>query len=222
MSAVEQLTMASPRSARFWDRIAEGYAEKPVADEAAYQEKLRITREHLRPDMELLEFGCGTGSTALAHAPYVKHILATDLSSNMIEIAERKAEAANVTNVDFRRTAFDEFDAPDGSYDAVLGLSILHLLRDRHAAIAKVHRMLKPGGVFVSSTVCLGDSIAFLFKYVGPIGRLLGLMPLVRVFTRKDLERNLTAAGFAIEHAWQPGNEKSKFKGVFIVARKPG
>ena len=46
-------------SARFWDRIAARYARKPVADEAAYQKKLAVTREYLRPDMEVLEFGCG-------------------------------------------------------------------------------------------------------------------------------------------------------------------
>ena len=59
---------------KFWDRHAERYAKSPVADEASYQKKLQVTREYLRPDMEILEFGCGTGSTAITHAPYVKHI----------------------------------------------------------------------------------------------------------------------------------------------------
>lgn len=53
------------RSTRFWDRIAARYARKPVADEAAYQKKLAVTREYLRPDMEVLELGCGTGFTYL-------------------------------------------------------------------------------------------------------------------------------------------------------------
>ncbi|MCW5699614.1 MAG: class I SAM-dependent methyltransferase [Rhodospirillales bacterium] len=203
-------------TARFWDRIAERYAKKPVADEAAYQKKLQITRDYFRPDMEVLEFGCGTGSTALVHAPFVKHILATDISANMIEIAERKAKAGNVTNVDFRRGGFDELEAADSRYDVVLGLSILHLLADRDEAISKVHRLLKPGGVFVSSTPCIGDSMAF-FKFIGPIGRVLGLLPLLRVFTVTDLKTSLIGAGFEIEHEWQPG----KRKGVFIVARKP-
>jgi len=62
------------QSVKFWDKIAERYSRQPVADEAAYQKKLQVTREYLKPDMEVLEFGCGTGSTAIAHAPYVKHI----------------------------------------------------------------------------------------------------------------------------------------------------
>ncbi len=215
MTAMEQPTMSLPPTARFWDRIAERYAKKPVADEATYQKKLQITRANLRPDMDVLEFGCGTGSTALAHAPFVKRILATDISAKMIEIAERKAKAANVANVDFRCVGIDEFDAADGRYDAVLGLNILHLVADRDAVISKVHSMLRPGGVFVSSTACLGDSLA-VFTYIGPIGRILGLLPFLRVFTLKDLETSFLAAGFEIEQTWQPG----KHKGVFIVARK--
>ena len=202
---------------RFWDRIAERYARKPVADEAAYQRKLEVTRGYLRPEMEILEFGCGTGSTALVHAPQVKHILAIDISAKMIEIARGKAEAAGVENVSFEQATIDHFSAPEGRFDAVLGLSILHLLEDKAAVIAKVHRMLKPGGVFVSSTACLGDTMKW-FKLVGLLGAALGLIPKVAVFRVKDLEDSLTAAGFEIDHQWQPG----KGKAVFIVAKKAG
>ena len=204
-------------STKFWDKVAERYAKRPVPDEAVYQKKLQVTRESFRPDMRVLEFGCGTGSTAIAHAPYVQHIQAIDISAKMIDIARRKADAADVGNVTFEQSTIDDFSAPDRSFDAVLGLSILHLLEDKDAVIAKVHRLLKPGGVFVTSTVCLGDTMAW-FKFVGPIGKALGLMPMVRVFTVQDLVASLTGAGFRIDHQWQPG----KGKAVFIVAQKAG
>jgi len=203
------------QSARFWDKIAERYSKRPVADEAAYQKKLQVTREYLLPDMEVLEFGCGTGSTAIAHAPHVKHILAIDISSKMIEIAQGKADAKNVENVTFRRSTIDELSAPDQGFDAVLGLSILHLLANKDEVIAKVHKMLKPGGIFVSSTACIGDTMKF-FKVIAPIGNFFGLMPMLKVFTTKELEESLTVAGFAIDYQWQPGKGKS----VFIVAKK--
>ena len=203
------------QSSRFWNRIAERYAKRPVADEAAYQKKLRVTREYLQPDMEVLEIGCGTGSTAIAHAPYVKHILAIDISSKMIEIARGKAEADNVENITFKIAAIDELNDADQTFDAVLGLSILHLLENKEDTIAKVHKMLKPGGIFVTSTACIGDTMKF-FRVVAPIGKFLGLMPLVKVFTTKELEDSLTNASFAIYYQWQP----SKGKSVFIVAKK--
>lgn len=115
-------------SARFWDRIAERYSRQPVADEAAYQRKLQVTREYLRPDSEVFEFGCGTGSTALAHAPHVRRIHAIDISSRMIEIARGKADRAPAENVTFERSTIEQVEVSDQSFDVVLGLSILHLL----------------------------------------------------------------------------------------------
>ena len=202
-------------SAKFWDRIANRYSKRPVADEESYQEKLRVTRTYFRPDMEVLEFGCGTGSTAINHSPCVGHIHAIDISSKMIEIAQGKADEGNVSNVTFEQSTIEGFSVPDQSLDAVLGLSILHLLENKEGAIEKVHRMLKPGGVFVTSTTCLGDSLKF-FKLIAPVGKFLGLMPLVRVFTTGELVASLTDAGFEIDHQWQPG----KGEAMFIVAKK--
>ena len=91
----------------------------------------------------------------------------------------------------------------------------MHLLENKEEVIAKVHKMLKPGVIFVTSTMCLGDNMKW-FKVIAPIGKFLGLMPLVTVFTAKELSDSLTNGGFAIDYQWQP----SKDKAVFIVAKK--
>lgn len=204
-------------ASKFWDKTADKYARMPIADEAAYQHKLQATRALMRPEMEVLEFGCGTGSTAILHAPHVKEITAIDLSERMLEIARGKATAAGVDNIRFERATIDDYEAADGSFDLVLGMSIMHLVADRDAVIRKVHRLLKPGGHFVSSTACLGDTMAF-FKVIGPIGKALGFFPLLRVFKRAELVESIRAAGFEIFEDWQPG----KNKGVFVVAKKAG
>ncbi|MEO9876604.1 MAG: class I SAM-dependent methyltransferase [Anderseniella sp.] len=216
MTSTDYTADMTKPSSRFWDKIADRYARQPVKDETAYQEKLQLTQSYLRPDMKLLEFGCGTGTTALKHAPFVDRILATDISARMLEIAEQKAEAAGIGNVVFERAAIDDFTVPDNSFDVVLGMSILHLLADKDMVIAKVHNMLKPGGIFVSSTVCLGNTMSF-FKLIGPLGHALGVLPLLKVFTTQELVDNIRARGFDIEHEWSPGKGTS----VFIVARKP-
>ena len=165
--------------------------------------------------MEVMEFGCGTGSTAIAHAPYVKHILAIDFSKKMLEIAQGKAGANNVGNITFQRSGIEEFSAPDQSFDVVMAHSILHLLENRKMAISKVYDLLKPGGLFVSSTVCIGKKKSFL-RYVLPIGTFFGLLPLVRFIDAKELADDIIAAGFEIVHQWQPGESKA----VFIIAKK--
>jgi ubiquinone/menaquinone biosynthesis C-methylase UbiE len=210
-------TVAEP--SKFWDKHAKGYAKRPVADEAAYQKKLKVTQDYLKPDMEVLEFGCGTGTTALIHAPFVRHIHAIDISGKMIEIARDKAEAGGIKNVTFERASVEDLTAADATYDAVMGHSILHLLEDRKSAIASTHRMLKPGGVFITSTACLGEMMPALKAVLRAIlvaGRFFGLLPLVNFFTKDELERDLTDAGFRTDYQWQSGKGKS----VFIVAKK--
>ena len=202
-------------STKFWDKIADRYSKQPIADEASYQKKLKVTQDYFKPDMSVLEFGCGTGSTAIIHAPYVKHIRAIDISGNMIAIAKDKAEAQNIDNVTFEQLTIEELKVEDCTYDAVLGLSILHLLENKESAIAKVYKMLKPGGIFVTSTTCMGDAYSW-FKLIAPIGKALGFFPLVRVFTAQHLIESLTDAGLAIDYQWQP----SKDKAIFIIAKK--
>jgi ubiquinone/menaquinone biosynthesis C-methylase UbiE len=203
-------------SAKFWDKLAERYSKQPIADEPSYLKKLEITREYLKPDMEVIEVGCGTGSTAIIHAPFVKHIRAIDISSKMIEIAQRKADIENITNITFEKSAIDDLDVDNQSIDVVLALSILHLVENKDSVVQKIYDMLKPGGIFVSSTMCLQDDMKWL-KFITPVGQLLGLMPVIKFFTKKGLERCMAEQGFEIEYSWRPGRGKA----VFIVSKKP-
>lgn len=201
---------------KIWDRYAAGYYKRPIADPEVYEEKLRMTREHLKPDMDLLEFGCGTGGTAIRHAPHVHHIQAVDISEAMLDIGREQAAEAGVKNVWFERADIAEYEAAPNSYGAVLALSILHLVEDPVEIIARVNRWLKPGGVFVSSTACLGDKMGW-FRYFGPLGRALGRIPYVNVFKADYLVDVLVAGGFEVETHWQPKGSVA----VFVIARKP-
>jgi len=199
---------------RFWDKIADKYFSQPIADEAAYQEKLRLTREHLTPSSDVLEIGCGTGGTAIAHAPFVHSIHALDISERMLQIARAQAADRRVTNVTFEQADIADYAPPAGAYDAVLALSLLHLVEDRGAVLDKIKAALKPGGVFISSTACLGDRMGF-FRWIAPIGKALGRMPLVNVFTVSALEESLAAAGFEILRTWRV----EKGHTAFVIAR---
>ncbi len=200
---------------KFWNRHAAKYAKRPVPDQAVYEQKLNLTQQHLKPNMRLFEFGCGTGSTALIHAPLVEHITAIDVSDQMIAIAKNKAEQQNITNIDFLTSTIDDFDAGEQRFDVVLGLSILHLLKNTQQVVKQVSQMLNPGGLLVTSTPCLGDSMK-IFKWLGPIGRFLGLLPTLHVFDQQALERFMLNADFDIIHQWQPAPGKA----VFMIAQK--
>ena len=203
-------------AARFWNRIAKKYAKRPVGDEAAYERKLEITRGFLTPETEVFEFGCGTGTTARRHAPYAKHILAIDISPAMLDIARTMAKAQGVGNVTFREAGIGDFNAPDASFDMVMAHSVLHLLAERDSAITKAFRLLKPGGIFVSSTTCMADGFGFMHPIL-PFGRMIGFFPYVSVFSSDELRAAIERVGFEIVEDWRPGKRKA----TFLVARKP-
>lgn len=202
------------RAAKFWNRWAERYSKQPVANEEVYQVKLKRTQAHFDPSMTILEFGCGTGSTAITHSPFVKNIRAIDVSSKMIEIAKAKAAKQNIDNIDFEVTTLDDLVCEKNSMDAVLGLSILHLLPNWKESIANVQQLLKPNGIFVSSTPCMKH--LWPLRLLAPIAQFFGLIPSLSFFNPEELKNALTESGFDIEHFWQPG----KNTGVFIIARK--
>ena len=162
----------------------------------------------------MLEIGCGTGSTALLHAPFVKEILATDFADEMLDIARSKAEAEGITNVRFEHM---NADAIDGSFDVVMAMSVLQLVPNRAEVIERIFRVLKPGGHFISSTTCLMDEMWYLLPVL-PLGRIIGQIPYVAFFTADTLRKNLETAGFEIVEDWQPAPKKA----LFLVAKKPG
>jgi ubiquinone/menaquinone biosynthesis C-methylase UbiE len=201
--------------AEFWDGIAADYSERPIADIDSYERKLAATQALMRPDMRVLELGCGTGSTALAHAPHVARVEATDISSAMIAIGRDKAQRAAITNVGFRRAGVEDVDAPDGTFDMVLALNLLHLLPDRAAAMSKIHRLLKPSGLFVSSTVCLADRMWYL-RPVIPIMQWIGKAPYVSFIRSATVLREIEDSGFVPHEHWSHGRANS----LFVIARK--
>lgn len=202
-------------NAHFWNWIAKNYAKGSVADPTAYQKKLDLTRQYMAPDMRIAEIGCGTGSTAIAHAPFVQHIHASDISTNMLTIAKEKARAQGINNITFAHAKAEDLNHGEDSLDMVMAHSVLHLLTDKEATIAGIYKMLKPGGTFVSSTVCIANQWGP--KLFLPMGNFLGLLPLIRFFTPEGLLTSITDAGFEIVEQFQPNKDRA----IFIVARKP-
>lgn len=199
---------------RFWNRVAERYAARPVRDVAAYEAMLAEISGRLRPEDRVLEIGAGTGSTALRLAPQVRLWLATDLSSEMHRIACAKPGHASVQ---FRRAPADARHA-EAPFDAICAFHILHLVPDAKATLDALFAQLKPGGLLLSKTWCLAD-LPIWMKAILPLLRLRGWMPPAQALSAPDLRAMITAAGFAIE------TERTFGKGAhsrYIVARKPG
>lgn len=201
---------------KFWDNAAEKYAKSAVGNEKVYQEKLEATQKYFTPESEVLELACGTGSTSIHHAPLVKHILATDISNNMLDIGRRRASEAGIENITFEQATVENLQAQPASFDVVLALNILHLIDDPVAAVNKISSLLKPGGYFVSGTPCLGDVVFNYYRFIIPILRLLGKAPPVRYVKRSELEDSFRGAGLEIVFQRPP----AKGEAAFMIVKK--
>lgn len=206
----------------FWDGIADKYAATPIPDKDAYQYTLDRTRSYLQATDHVMEMGCGTGSTALLLAGSVDHYKATDLSEKMLEIGQRKAQEQGVSNVTFVAADAGAEATAGPTYDAILALNLLHLVPDLPATLANAYSNLKPGGHFISKTVCLPEyGFPLLFnamRAVLPLLRLLGKAPPVFFYRIADLEEAVQQAGFEIV---ETGNHPAQPPSRYIVARKP-
>jgi arsenite methyltransferase len=203
--------------AQFWDRLAEKYAAQPVKDVAAFDRKKAITREHLSPRSNVVEIGCGTGSLALEMSRHAGHIHAIDVSAEMIRIAEGKKAAQGVTNVTFHTGTLDAVlpRIPAG-VDAVWAYSILHLVDDRTSTLKTAFELLRPGGTFVSSNVCLAGTWV-PYRSMIAVMHWLGKAPRVHCYGRKAILREIAAAGLVEVEEKDVGAENLV---AFVVARK--
>ena len=205
--------------ARFWDRIARKYAADPISDMAGYERTLARTRHYLKRDDVGFEFGCGTGTTALRLAPSLARLVAIDISNEMIAIAREKARADSCSHVTFEVATPDAAPFPDETFDVAFGFNVLHLVAARDAALRNVHRLLKPGGLFISKTPCLKDMNP-LVRLAVPVMQLIGKAPYVAFLSADDLEREVAAAGFEIIERARHAS-RGRDARPFLVARKP-
>lgn len=206
------------QDSRFWDRTARKYAAHSISDPAGYERTLERACHFLRVDDRVIEFGCGTGTSALRLAPATGHLLATDLSPEMIAIAREKAQAAGCANLRFEVQSSEGIVQADGSFDAALAFNLLHLVHDRQAVLANIRRLLKPGGLFISKTPCLMEMNP-LIRMAVPVAQWLGKAPHVTFFDGAGLEAEVAGAGFEIVERGRHGARKKDAR-LFLVARR--
>jgi ubiquinone/menaquinone biosynthesis C-methylase UbiE len=202
--------------AAFWTKRARKYAASPISNMPAYEKTLERVRAHFKTTDTAVEFGCGTGSTALLLAPSVSRYIGCDLSDGMIEIAREKLAASPVEGLSFDICDAHHAPAVGSQVDVVLAFNLYHLVPDYPAAFEVVSGMLKPGGLFITKTPCIAGKLHIRFMVA--LMRKLGMAPFVHFLRVEDYDSAIRAAGFEIvETGIYPVSPKSRF----VVARKP-
>lgn len=113
--------------------------------------------KHLPANCEnALEIGCGTGAFARLLAKRFKHVVALDLSSQMIRVA--RSRSAQFDNLELQLADAMQWDFPHSHFDFVCSIATLHHL-DQRELLVKIRDSLKPGGVLVVLDLVQSDSL---------------------------------------------------------------
>jgi SAM-dependent methyltransferase len=97
---------------------------------------------------EGLDIATGAGHTALAFAPHVRGVVASDLTVQMLHVARRLAGERKVGNVSFVVAQAEQLPFGDASLDFVTCRIAPHHFVDVKQFVDEVRRVLRPGGVF--------------------------------------------------------------------------
>jgi ubiquinone/menaquinone biosynthesis C-methylase UbiE len=151
-----------------------------------------------RGDERVLDVATGAGHTALAFAPHVASVVASDLTPRMLELAGQLAAERGVTNVTFVLAQAEALPFEAGSIDIVTCRVAPHHFADPQAFVNEVARVLAPGGRFL-----LDDQMApedpELDEFVNAFERWRDPSH-VRAYTPSEWRRWIDAAGMRIEH----------------------
>jgi len=209
------------KTQKFWDKQAKRYDKREMQFEPAFKKIIATTKEYLNTSDNVLDFGCAIGTKTLELAGATKQILGIDYSNEMIEEATKKKNELKIMNASFTQGTIFNIDFEKASFDKIISYGVIHLLDDKEAVIKRIHELLKPEGLFISTTACLKNKMAFKnrleFSAFFFIKRL-GIFPLhLNMLKTNDVENLIVNSEFQIVKV------EKIFLGItisFIIARK--
>lgn len=101
-----------------------------------------------RASWQALDIATGPGHTAFAFAAHVRHVVASDLTPEMLHVARGLAAKRGLSNVSFAEAQAEKLPFAGGSFDLVTCRTAPHHFADVSAFVAEAARVLRPGGVF--------------------------------------------------------------------------
>ncbi len=177
-----------------------------------------ITRAHLTSDMDVLDFGCGTGLISLALQPFVRSVTGMDSSRGMLDVFQNKIAASHIGNVKGVLLNAEMAGVLTGHYHLVVCSMTLHHIQAVEPLLGQFYQVLNPAGLLcVADLDSDGGRFHSSSEGVFHTG-----------FSREDMQRMLLTAGFRDLHVMQAsqiekpvgGNRKEVFTVFLMTGRK--
>jgi ubiquinone/menaquinone biosynthesis C-methylase UbiE len=198
---------------RRYDRIARFYdLMESMMERLLFRTWRNLVWQALNSASEILEIGVGTGKN-MAYYPENAKITAIDLSDRMLALARKRAEIANIKNVNLMQMDAQALIFPDDSFDAVVATFVYCSVPDPVLSLREIKRVLRPDGkaVFLEHMYPENPLLGNIFDLLNPI--------VVRIWgahINRHTLANIQKAGLEIQMV----NNLSRY-GIFrlIIAR---
>jgi len=212
--------METENKESYWSRFTEDFEE--MQSQVVGNEVLLLAHEELLKEAGLgyvLELGCGTGLYSETLQKNAEHVMATDLSDEMIASAKKKRGA--LENVEFRKADALNLEFEDETFDTVFMANLIHIVGNSERVIQESKRVLKKGGLLIINSFAIDDmrffnKLAMGIRYLKTFGKPSAEATKEKT-TRKSVEQLLINNGFEILKSLLLG---TKSKAMYISSIK--
>lgn len=136
----------------FWDMVAPVYDLLESANGRVYRKMLGYSASLVKEGDRVLECAAGTAEISIAVSEKASHILCTDMSENMLDVAKEKCRKKGISNIEFAERNIFDLPEEDETYDVVIAANVLHLVENPENAVKELMRVLKRGGKLLVPT----------------------------------------------------------------------
>jgi ubiquinone/menaquinone biosynthesis C-methylase UbiE len=143
---------------RDFDKEAASWDERPYRVKLAKNIADAISRQiAVTSDMDVLDFGCGTGLLTIQLQPLVRSITGVDSSQGMLDILNTKIIKLKLANVRAVLVDFDKGDTLAGNYHLIVSNMTLHHVKDIELLFDRFYYVMAPSGYLCIADLDLDD-----------------------------------------------------------------
>ncbi|HEY97901.1 MAG TPA: methyltransferase domain-containing protein [Dehalococcoidia bacterium] len=211
--------MTDYRKEKYWSKFADNFNEEQTYIVGEAVQQVILERLSGESDLgELVELGCGAGFYTKVLAENANHVMATDLSDEMLAVA--RTQLKECQNVIIEKTDCEKTAFPDGKFDSVFMANLVHIIENPSIVLHESYRILKDGGlIFIIDYTGYGMKrfemmkmgIRFIVKWGKPLSYFRSRL------SPDELRSLVEGVGFKVEEVELMGD---KAKALFLKGRK--
>lgn len=210
--------MAEYKKEKYWSKFANTIDEDERYIARGTAQQLIVERLSRESDLgELIELGCGAGFYTKFLAANASHVMATDLSDEMLAVA--RTQLKELQNVTVAKADCEKTDFPDGKFGSVFMANLVHVIENPSTTLKEAYRILKDGGLLL-----IVDYTGYGMKWFEKMK--MGMRALRKFGRPPSSSRNLSpdelrslveSAGFKVEEVQLIGDRS---KAVYLKGRR--